>query len=222
MKIPDPIVVQENGAPFEGIINEIKKYSSDPISENIVVPSSSGNSAGHNCAVTWAGVWSSMPGAANAFLEIRFPGRFLFATHYTIRGCSDSCIYQKKWILFGFNSNEVSDASKWTTLAENESTADTFCGSSSTCSGGKESTIFSIKPINKGFEYVRFKTTASSSSSIYFITSAIEFFGRLSSSPNPMKNKCYVGMQKVNLSILRFQMIALMSYKCNGSSIKMT
>ena len=219
MKIPDPIVVQENGAPLEGIINEIKKYSDDPISENIVVPSSSGKNAGDDdYAVTWAGDWSSPSGEANAFLEIRFPGRYLFATHYTIRGASSSYwTYQKEWTLFGFNSNEVSDASKWTTLAENESTADTFCGSGSLCSGGKKSTIFSIKPINKGFEYVRFETTASSSSNLIFITSAIEFFGRLSSSPNQKKSKCVVSIYRKctlreSLSILRFQMITLVSY----------
>ena len=180
--IPDTLNAAENGDPMSGIIKKLYGYSSDLINDNIVV--ASGTPSCPSCgtvsySVTWEGDFSS-GGIPNNFIIIRFPGRFLYPTHYTIRGVSKSWCFQKKWSVYGYNSGEENDESKWKLLAQNESTADTFCGNNDACITTKKATTFSVKQVNKGFEYIRFNTTEATQGCSSFITSGIEFFGTLS------------------------------------------
>ena len=143
--------------------------------------------------VSWE-YYTSVNSLEKAYIIFRFPGRFLFPTQYTLRGRYD-WYYQKKWTVHGYNSGEENDSSKWTLLGNNESTADTFCGNGPTCNSNNNPTTFSLIPTNKGFEYIRFQTTESySSSNVYFITSATEFFGTLSKT-----NKLKVIKNKVSV-----------------------
>lgn len=191
MSLPDPLTIKYEGVPLAGIINKIKNTFTDPISSNIVVPFST--QAGYEKLITWSADYSSNSGADKAYVYIRFPGRFLFPTHYTIRGMTNiAYFYQKKWTVYGYNAGEENDASKWTVLAENESTSSTFCGNGASCIKEGRSTTFSMISTKKGFEYIRFKTTESSGSNLFFVASAIEFFGTLSTknvSPNNGKQK---------------------------------
>lgn len=179
MKIPKNIFANVGFDPLDGIINKIKKYSSNPIDDNLVVPSAVTSKFGVcNSTVTWDGNFATNDG--NPYLTIRFPDRYLFPTHYTIRGTSVNYEFQKTWDVHGYNKGEDDDSSKWTLLASNESTFDTFCSNGANCITTKRSTVFSMIPTKKGFEYIRFTATSTLGSVIHFTTSGIEFFGSLS------------------------------------------
>lgn len=181
MTLPKVIYAYDTSDPLGGIISKIKKYSNDPISDNLVATQAI-NSAWGQCkyAVTWEGNFASVDSSTDAYLIIQFPGRYLFPSYYTIRGVSTAYNYQLAWTVHGYNRGEESDPKKWTLLGDNVSTATTFCSNGSKCITTKKSTIFSMIPTNKGFEFIRFKTTSGTSSTYHFTTSGIEFFGSLS------------------------------------------
>lgn len=191
MLLPKTIYARVDFNPLDGIINKIKKYSDDPISDNIVVPSALQSGWGScNYSITWDGNFASLSGENKNYLIIRFPERYLFPTHYTIRGTSVAYHYQKTWTVHGYNKGEENNKDSWTLLADNESTFDTFCGNEEGCITTRRSTIFSMIPSKKGFEYIRFTTTSTITSGDHFTTSGIEFFGILSSLTNPASRQC--------------------------------
>jgi hypothetical protein len=189
--IPNTIYANVGFDPFGGIINEIKKYSNNPITDKIVIPTALPSSWGNcNYTVNWNGDFASLD-RNDAYLIIRFPGRYLFPTHYTIRGVSASrWHYAKTWKVFGYNKGEENDSNSWTLLAYNESTSDTYCGNAEWCITTRKSTIFSMIPTNKGFEYIRFVAITGYTAINRITTSGIEFFGTLSVNSNLNGNPC--------------------------------
>jgi hypothetical protein len=187
--IPKTIYANSGFDPFGGIISKIKKYSNNPIADNIVVPSAVTTPYGNcNYTVNWDGDFATMEGS-NAYLIIQFPGKYLFPTHYTIRGVKTNYwAYPKTWKVFGYNKGEENDSNRWTLLAFNESTVNTYCGNETRCITTRRSTIFSMIPTNKGFEYIRFVAITCSGTYLHFTTSGIEFFGILSVSSSPNRN----------------------------------
>lgn len=173
MVLPNTIYAYDLGNPLGGIISKIKKYSNDPISDNLIATQALVSSWGKcSYAVTWNGNFASVNSATDAYL---------FPKYYTIRGVSvTDYSYAKTWTVHGYNRGEENDSRKWTLLANNISTANTYCGNGASCISTQKSTIFSMIPTNKGFEFIRFRATSSYSPYIHFTTSGIEFFGSLS------------------------------------------
>lgn len=185
--------IKYKGNSLEGIVNEIKKHYTDPIASNIIIPNSS--RSGYNGLVTWGYYSSDCQYFKDGFASFRFPGRFLFPTHYTLRG-HISWTYQKKWNIYGYNSGEENDNKTWTLLGSHESTDDTFCGNSTSCNSDTKTSTFSLNRTIKGFEYIRFQTLISSKGSYCFITSATEFFGTLSTKNILPSSKCKVSVYR--------------------------
>ena len=180
MGLPNILVIHYKDEPLEGIVKKIKNTYEDPIKSNIIIPNSTQNRFAYSNLVAWE-YFSSAGGFSNAYVYFRFPRRLLFPTHYTLTGTDISGkYYQKKWKVYGYNAGEENDDTKWTLLAEHESTVDTFCGVELFCSTEKRSTTYQVTPIDKGFEYIRFQATeVYDSSKVFFITSATDFFGTL-------------------------------------------
>ena len=214
MSLADPLTIKYEGKPLEGIVKHIKSIYSDPIGSNIIATEAQTSDAKY--LVTWNEM-TSFSCNEKAYSLFRFPGRFLFPTHYTITGVFD-WYYQKKWTIHGYNSGEENDKSKWTLLGENESTSDKFCGTAEKCNSNTPAT-YSMKPTNKGFEFIRFQSEISSHSDAsysYFITSATEFFGTLSKTNKVTTVKIKVSIYrkctlKESLSLLRFFMTIIIS-----------
>ena len=194
MKIPSIINAKDTSNPLNGIIKKIKDYSSDPISDKIIVPYAVPSYWG-NCKnpIMWDGDFATND-QDRAYLIVQFPNRFLHPTHYTIRGVQTAGYhYQKEWEVYGYNKGEEDYPSKWWIISKNVSTKDTFCGADECCVTTRRVSLFPMTVASKGFEYIRFKATLGYTSTNRFTTSAIEFFGTLST-------KKYLHMQCTNLN----------------------
>ena len=213
MGLPSLINAPLNDDPFNGIIAKVKNYYTDPITNGVIAVES--KSSNHNRVVTWDSEWTSASNA-DAYFVIKFPGRYLKLTHYTIKGITNNnWVYQKKWIVYGYNSEQSEN--DWKILAQNESTTKTFCGSGTSRIKTGKPTIFSVIPQNEGFESIRFKVTEGSSGTPVFITSGIEFFGQLSTTNSfraPRKTICFISVHRKctiteSLLFIRYLMISI-------------
>ena len=172
---------------LSGIIYQIKNVYNiaNPISNNIVVPSSSKITVG---VIETMIMWNAdcfqtfLVRGQNVYFQLEFPNRYIYPTAYSIRGVPSSYgrYYAAKWKVEGFNFGEEEDKNQWKLLAENTSSEGDYCGHNIVCDGKKIAT-FPIPKTNKGFRYIRFTPLESSGDDEYmhFTSSGIDIFGTL-------------------------------------------
>lgn len=174
------------------IIYELKNtYEiADPISKNIVIPSSSKVNQGNiESMINWnAEVFQTgLKKGENVYFQLAFLSRYLFPTAYSIRGVPSNLnrFYATKWKVEGFNFGEEEDEKKWVLLAENNSSEGDFCGTGKNCNGKKVAT-FRTKETKKGFRYIRFTSldTSGDDGTIHFTSSGVDVYGTLRTASN--------------------------------------
>ena len=172
--------VKPNGDELKGVINELKKYVSNPITDNIISFNASTYAGNINNVIMWDGDWAS--GLGSDYLEISFPRHNLIPTHYSIRSPeTDGWYYQKKWSVYGYNSkSDRNNENLWVKLHDGESSEGVFCGTDEFCDDQRTNTFKMNDLTNKkSFKYIRFVNTQPSGSSTHFVTAGIDFYGYL-------------------------------------------
>ena len=171
--------IYPSGDILKGIFYELKKYVSNPVSDDIVSLYSTTSQGDINSVVMWDGDWANEIGTN--YLEIGFPHYHLFPRNYTLRSASQEWYYAKKWVVYGYNEDERDDQTKWTKLHEGSSSSSVYCGTEERCDGVRTNT-FGINQIDPqtNFKYIRFVNIEPSGKNTHFITSGIDFYGYLS------------------------------------------
>jgi hypothetical protein len=103
MSVPDVIVADEipfGNAEPHGVIYKIRQIVTNDNILSYVEPSTNYPNGNAETVVKWNGVWQSGSNQ-NVYLLIDFKDRFIFPTHYSLKGWS-SASYTKEWILYGF------------------------------------------------------------------------------------------------------------------------
>ena len=185
--------------PTEGKLNGIfyhlvNTYNyTNPIESGFVIPSASNEYNGNvNDTVLWnTDIFRTRLSNGNdVYLQFKFPGSFLYPSGYSIRGVTSAknYYYQSEWTLYGFNEGEESDSNKWDVIVQNTSSETNFCGGNNYCDG-KTVYTYTFKQTNKGYRYIRWKDTKSTTSDLIFATSGIDVFGTLTTSRYVAKSK---------------------------------
>ena len=182
MSLPDIIgPISPNGDDMNGIIYHIRQIIPNPISSGIIQVSSceTHNGNANDMVLCSESIYWQSKSIAGSFIQFDFINRFLKPTHYSLRGWENSC-YAKRWKIFGFNSGEETDNSKWFLLGENTSVGSNFCGGSTYC-GSNNIGTFSVRVSDIGFRYFRLITEEPSCSGSYHMSMrGIDLFGTLS------------------------------------------
>jgi len=173
MSLPEYIVTLNVSTGIEephGIIYQIRSYVTNDNITNYVIVDTNGSAVYYkNNPIKWSDYWQGSD--YNGYYQVEFKDRFVFPTHYSLRGRSGSYSYSKEWNLFGFNSEDEDF-----TLLSNDT-----CYGSTYCAGGiyigcnsPDWGTFAIKNTpHKAFRY--FRITHPSYNCFYI--SGIEFFG---------------------------------------------
>ena len=184
-----PINIVDNS--LNGIIYELKNkyFIENPLSEHVIELSSTNTYMGNvETVVLWNyDTWQTFLKAPNeVFVQMKFPGRYLYPTGYSIRGVTDQTRhYATRWIIHGFNEGDEEGRDNWDILSENSTSKVSFCGSSESCNGKKNIASYTIKHTSKGYRYIRWTPTAiscPSSGNIAVTTSGMDIYGMLSKS----------------------------------------
>ena len=187
MSIPDKIgPINPSGNSLSGIINHLKEQYSinNPREKGIVVPTASSTYQGSIDTVVTHGssVWITAHDSP-PYLQLQFPGRYLFPVGYSLRGvkAGNTWCYSKRWRLEGFNPGEENDTSKWDLLARNSSLEQNFCLNEAECQTLNVST-YNMRPTRKGYQYIRWtgEEMACKEIKFRFSTSGVDVYGTLS------------------------------------------
>jgi hypothetical protein len=178
MSLPEYIqaynVPTGNSTP-DGIITAIKRKVPNIL--DYVVPTSDTSYWGNiSTVVTWDGYVQTGPNI-QAYIQIEFKDRYVFATHYSLKGYgSNGWCYAKEWYLYGFDS--VGETP--TLITTNTSAGSTYCGSGSHCYNNNWGT-FAIPNPNKSYRFLRIKIKTLSYCSNYgILLGGFEVFGTYS------------------------------------------
>jgi hypothetical protein len=203
MTVSDVIFANEvpvGNAEPHGIIYKNRQNVTNNNILNYVQPTSNYPGGGDyiNTVVKWDTGWSSQNNR-DVYLLIDFKDRFIFPTHYSMRGARNN-YYAKEWILYGLNSTNGSPVE----LSRNTSVGSTFCGDPSTCGSvccNDEWGTFIINSPVGAFRYLKMMVLASSytTSYWYIVMRGFEVFGILSKdgrtsitkTPIPRKTICF-------------------------------
>ena len=181
MSIPDIIEANNistgNSEPH-GIIYKIREKVTNNNILDYVTPSTNAERSGVpiSIMVKWDGGYQSEYNT-NAYVQVEFKDRYIYPTHYALKGYSYG--YAKEWYIYGFNTND-----DLTLLATHSSIGSTYCGDPSGC--GKCCCnnfwgTFQLDTVNKAFRYIRLKLKTPSDPNNYRIAlSGFEVFGILS------------------------------------------
>lgn len=176
------------GNSLRGIIYQIvNKYGiKNPLTSKIIELDSPTTKGGElETIVLWNNdCWKTYIEKPNeAYVQMKFPGRFLFPSAYSIRGTNVSSHYAKSWDVFGFNEGDEENRNNWELLAKHTAAEGNFCDNIKLCNT-KAIATYMISQRTKGFRYIRWSATESSTSNIdnHFATSGIEVYGLLSKS----------------------------------------
>jgi hypothetical protein len=204
MTVSDVIVADEipvGSAEPHGVIYKIRQNVTNNNILNYVQPTTNYQHSGNiEYVVKWDGAWQG-GGSQNTYLLIDFKDRFIFPTHYSMKGCYSYC-FAKEWILYGLNSTNGSPVE----ITRNTSTGSTFCGVLSTCYDGNyccndDWGTFIINNPTGAFRYLKIMSLVPScgTSRWYMAISGFEIFGILSKdgrtsliqTPTPRKTYCF-------------------------------
>jgi hypothetical protein len=175
-----------------GIITALKSQVSNVLT--YVVPTSNTETAYGNISnvVTWNGMYqtSSIEGA---YVQIEFKDRYVFATHYSLKGYgSNYWCYAKQWYVYGFNS--VGETP--TLIITHTSEGSTFCGYGRNCVNDNWGT-FAIPNPSKSYRFLRIQVKEQSCSTSYIVVmlGGFEVFGVYSKdiryTINPIKRRTF-------------------------------
>ena len=185
MSLPDIIgPISPNGNSMEGIIHFIRQIVPNPISSGIVKATSSGSYLTTNVNDTILSSdtteWASYDNP-DSFIQFDFYDRFVHLTHYSFRG-RYQYTFARVWCLYGFNSGEEEDSSKWIRLDLNTSLGSPFCEPHYFDDCGNDNIgTFQIYPHTEGFRYLRWVLVVSSHPTANHISMrGIELFGTVS------------------------------------------
>jgi hypothetical protein len=161
-----------NNVPY-GIIEQIRgNVTNNNILSYVVATSNVSTWGDTNGPIKWSDHCQFL--GKTGYWQIEFKNRFVFPTHYSLKGSSGYSA-SLKWSLFGFNTESLD----LTLLSKDTSACSSFC-ESLTCDGcgckNDWGTIAIKYPPNKAFRYFRIAHT----SNTYFTFAGIEFFGILS------------------------------------------
>jgi hypothetical protein len=202
MTVSDVIVADEipvGSAEPHGIIYKIRQNVTNNNILNYVQPTTNYQYAGNiETVVKWDSYWLGGSNQ-NTYLLIDFKNRFIFPTHYSIKGYSGRC-FAKEWILYGLNSTNGSPVE----ITRNTSIGSTFCGDPSGCGSGccnDKWGTFMINNPTGAFRYLKIMSLVPScgTSSWYMAFRGFEIFGILSKdgrtsltkTPTPRKTYCF-------------------------------
>jgi hypothetical protein len=212
MTIPSVIVADEvpvGSAEPHGIFYKVRQIVTNNNILNYIQPSTNyPTSSSVDTIVKWDGYFTSQNNQ-NAYLLIDFKNRFIFPTHYSMKG-SNGMWFSKKWILYGLNSLDESPVE----ITRNTSVGSTFCGDVTTCGDNKWGT-FMIKYPTRAFRYLKMISLVSSHSSYWYIAmEGFEVFGILSedgrTSPTTTKT-FYLRSCQMNCHLPAYAFIRLFS-----------
>ena len=189
MTLPDQIgPIFPDGNSMNGIISMIRGIIPDPISAGIVTATANHVGSGeiNNMILSSASTYWQSYSSPDSYIQFDFHDRYLFPTHYSFRGFSGTN-YARSWYLYGFNSGEESDVSKWFLLGNDTSEGSSYCEplSSGLYCGNNNIGTFSVRPTIDGFRYFRWVLSQCSNPSRNQISiRGIELFGFLSLNNN--------------------------------------
>ena len=192
MSISDVIVADEipvGNAEPHGIFYKIRQNVTNDYILNYIQPSSTDyyNSGDIQSVVKWDGNGWQGGNNQNTYLLIDFKDRFIFPTHYSMKGRKDK-YFAKEWILYGLNSTNGSPVE----ITRNTSVGSTFCGDPSICSAAASTCTgcccnddwgtFIINSPTGAFRYLKMMSLLSShsTSNWYMAMRGFEVFGILS------------------------------------------
>lgn len=156
-----------------GIIYKLKQRGVDILSNVIPSTNTAINFGKIDNVVTWEdGVQTHSN--KEAYIQIEFKERYVFATHYSLKGhsISSGCSYQKQWYLCGLNSPDDEPVN----ITTNTSAGSTFCGTDTWCNSSSWATFAIPKP-QRSFRILRI--VVKEPSYIYWtvLLGGIEVFG---------------------------------------------
>ena len=209
MTVSDVIFANEipvGSAEPHGIIYKIRQNVTNNNILNYVQPTTNYHCNGNiETIVKWDAQWQG-GNSQDTYLLIDFKDRFIFPTHYSMKGYSGYC-FAKEWILYGLNSTNGSPVE----ITRNTSVGSTFCGDPSICSAAASTCTgcccnddwgtFIINSPTGAFRYLKMMSLLSShsTSNWYMAMRGFEVFGILSKdgrtsltkTPNPRKTICF-------------------------------
>ena len=200
---------------LKGIIYQIiNKYNiANPLTNNIIELNSSITQNGdRNTVVLWNQYWQTFLKKPNeVFIQMKFPGRYLFPSGYSMKGTEIGRHYAKKWSLQGFNEGDENNRNNWELLNENTAAEGGYCKNVEVCVTGDVAS-YSVSQRTKGYRYLRWTSIESSTSNgdIHFATSEIEIYGVLSS--NKSFFKCIFTRKSFHHSTYSMSMLLMISF----------
>jgi hypothetical protein len=161
-----------NGVP-SGIITALKSQVSNVLSYVVPTSNTATASGAVTNIVTWSGEFVTKHNT-EAYVQIEFKERYVFATHYSIRGIlGENYNYAMSWYLYGLNSEGETP----TLITTNTSAGTTFCGRTSGNCNGVDWVTFAIPNPNISYRFLRFKIKESSSGTWRIVLGGFEVFG---------------------------------------------
>jgi hypothetical protein len=156
-----------------GIITALKSKVSNVSS--FVIPTSNTQTGFGDISsiISWSGHFQTKS-STEAYVQIEFKERYVFATHYSLKGWgSGTACFAKGWYLYGLNSTEETP----TLITTHTSEGSTFCGYGSHCINDNWGT-FTIPNPSKSYRFLRIKVKEPSCNSFYVIfLGGFEVFG---------------------------------------------
>jgi len=172
---------------LNGIIYKLKNvYKVDPITSNIVVPSSVNDIKGTCKTLVY---WNeSLFDAGDdklykyPWFQLSFPSGLIFPTAYSMRGVSGGFYFPSTWEVFGIPEDKENDESSWDLLATNSRDESTYCKIivGSGCNDAVNVGTFTLKETSKGYKHLRWRLkTVYGNGNPYFPSSGVDVYGVL-------------------------------------------
>jgi hypothetical protein len=181
MTVADVIVADEipvGSAEPHGIFYKIRQIVTNNNILNYVEPTTNHHDHGDiNSVVKWDGLWQGY--SQNVYVLIDFKDRFIFPTHYSLKGYKDK-YFAKEWALYGLNSTNGSPVE----ISRNSCVGSTFCGDPSTCGSvccNDDWGTFMINSPTRAYRYLKMTSLVSSTTIGWWMAlKGFEVFGILS------------------------------------------
>ena len=172
---------------LKGIIHYIKNGLgiNDPIASNIVIPSAMGSALGdQKTLVLWDSDCFLATTNANSWVQLSFPGRYIFPSAYSLRGVTGVWCYPLEWNVYGIKDGEENKTSDdWDLIGSSKTSESTYCLTNSVTCNDTTVGTFKLKRMHSliGYRHLRWMITKGSCSDIpRFATSGIDVYGTLS------------------------------------------